>query len=258
MKKKLRFLLLPTVAIVVSLFNFPLAFARRGENGPVAKTEPESAITGAELKGAGWISNAVSFLYDSLDLEAAGLNRQAFDFALAGWNHLVDANKLQHPDILAIADFTQPSNKKRLFVLDLRHARLLYQTLVAHGRNSGKLWATTFSNKLSSYKSSPGFYVTGATYTGSNGYSLKLTGVEAGINDKALKRAIVMHGADYVDESTISSLGYLGRSQGCPAVPVKEARNIINTLKDGACLYIHTADKNYVSRSSLLSDSSGS
>jgi hypothetical protein len=107
---------------------------------------------------------------------------------------------------------------------------------------------------MSSYKSSPGFYVTGHTYNGSNGYSLKLTGLENGINDKALQRAIVMHGAPYVNESYIARQGYIGRSQGCPAVPVKDAKKIINTLKNGSCLYIHVPDQRYLSRSAFLGD----
>ncbi|MCR6721016.1 MAG: murein L,D-transpeptidase catalytic domain family protein [Chitinophagaceae bacterium] len=105
---------------------------------------------------------------------------------------------------------------------------------------------------MSSYQSSPGFYVTGQTYMGSNGYSLKLQGMEYGINDKALRRAIVMHGADYVDPSYIESQGYIGRSLGCPAVPVDEAEDIINTLRNGACLFIYVPHKSYIAKSSLI------
>ena len=139
----------------------------------------------------------------------------------------------------------------------MENYKVLFNTLVAHGRNSGKEWATKFSNQLSSYKSSPGFYITGQTYSGSNGYSLKLTGIENGINDKAFQRAIVMHGAGYVNESDIASQGYIGRSQGCPAVPLKDAKKIINTIKDGTCLYIYAPSPNYLSRSAMLNDSTG-
>ncbi len=162
-----------------------------------------------------------------------GLSREAFDNAKKGWEKLSGEGKLHNQSVIAIVDFSQPSTKKRLYVLDMENYKVLFNTLVAHGRNSGKEWAKYFSNKLSSYKSSPGFYITGQTYSGSNGYSLKLSGIENGINDKAMQRAIVMHGADYVNESFIASRGYIGRSQGCPAVPLKEAKSIINTLKMG-------------------------
>jgi hypothetical protein len=196
-------------------------------------------------------------VYDSLQLDLAGLNRDAFENAKKGWEKLAGEGKLSNPSIMAIVDFSQPSAKKRLYVLDMENYKVLFNTLVAHGRNSGKDWAKSFSNKISSFKSSPGFYITGETYTGSNGYSLRLTGLEQGINDNALKRAIVMHGADYVSESFIPSLGYIGRSQGCPAVPLRDAKNIINTLKDGACLYIYAPDQKYLTRSVMLRDSLG-
>jgi hypothetical protein len=197
-----------------------------------------------------------SVIYDSLRLDDVGLHRQAFDNALKGWDKLKSEGKLHNESILAIADFSQSSNNKRLYVLDMENYKVLFNTLVAHGRNSGREWATRFSNSISSYQSSPGFYITGSTYNGSNGYSLKLDGMEKGINDKAMKRAIVMHGAPYVSESLISRLGYIGRSQGCPAVPARDAKKIINTLKNGACLYIHVPDQRYLSRSPILNDSS--
>ena len=193
-------------------------------------------------------------LYDSLQLELSGLSREAFDLALRGREKLLGDGLLQNDSVIAIVDFSQPSSRKRLYILDLFHSQMLFNTLVAHGRNSGTEIATHFSNRPSSYQSSPGLYVTGLVYQGSNGYSLKLQGVEKGINDKAMQRAIVMHGAPYVNESFIAARGYLGRSMGCPAVPVAEARSIINTLRDGACLYIYTPDKKYSSRSVLLKD----
>lgn len=196
-------------------------------------------------------------IYDSLHLDMAGLNRDAFENAKKGWEKLSDAGKLNNPSIMAIVDFSQSSAKRRLYVLDMENYKVLFNTLVAHGKNTGREWAKSFSNKISSYKSSPGFYITGQTYYGSNGYSLKLTGIEDGINNNALRRAIVMHGADYVSESFIDAKGYIGRSHGCPAVPAGEARAIINTLKDGTCLYIYTPDTNYLSRSMMLSDSLG-
>jgi hypothetical protein len=121
---------------------------------------------------------------------------------------------------------------------------------VAHGRNTGREWATYFSNQPASYKSSPGFYITGDTYQGNNGYSLKLIGIETGINDKAYNRAIVMHGAEYVSADLAHKQGYIGRSEGCPAIPEQLSRPVINTIKEGSCLFIY--HPSYISRSVLL------
>jgi hypothetical protein len=149
-------------------------------------------------------------------------------------------------------DFSLPSSKKRLFVIDLKNYRVLFNTLVAHGKNTGLAYAKNFSNQLSSFKSSPGFYITRNTYQGGNGYSLKLEGVEKGINDRAMERAIVMHGADYVSNSFINARGFIGRSHGCPAVPVKDAQPIINTIKGGSCLFIYQPSPSYLQRSVVL------
>jgi hypothetical protein len=255
MKNAVKGIYLLISSLVISLLHLPFAFAKTGSSNKSffrpaifnTHTLPDSSI---------FISPVIS-VYDSLQLDLAGLSRQAFDYAVKGYEKLVNQGKLLNQSIIAIVDYSQPSSQKRLYIVDIKNYKLLFNTLVAHGRNSGKEWATYFSNKLSSYKSSPGFYITGQTYSGSNGYSLKLDGVESGINDKAMKRAIVMHGADYVNESYIASQGYIGRSQGCPAVPVRDAKNIINTIRDGACLYIYAPDQHYFSRSAMLSDISG-
>jgi len=198
------------------------------------------------------VSDSMVSVYDSLRLDSMGLSRQAFEYAQKGWNRLFKEGRLNNPDIIAIADFSQPSSNKRLYILDLRQYKILFHTLVAHGRNSGKELATSFSNLPSSHKSSAGFYITGETYSGRHGYSLKLKGVEKGINDNAYNRSIVVHGANYVDESYISSQGYIGRSQGCPAVPEKEAQPIINTIKDNTCFFIYEPGKAYLGRSTML------
>jgi len=252
MKKTVKGIYLLISSLIISLLHFPFAFAKTGSAN---KLFYRSAIsTTHTLSDSSTYIPSVKSVYDSLQLDLAGLSRQAFDYAVRGYEKLVTQGKLVNQSIIAIVDFSQPSSQKRLYVLDVKNFKVLFNTMVAHGRNSGKQWATYFSNQLSSYKSSPGFYITGQTYSGSNGYSLKLNGIENGINDKAMKRAIVMHGADYVNESYIATQGYIGRSQGCPAVPLKDARNIINTIRDGACLYIYTSDQHYFSRSAMLSD----
>ena len=155
-------------------------------------------------------------------------------------------------DILTVIDFTKPSTEKRLFVIDLKLKKILFISYVAHGRNSGEKYATSFSNREGSFKSSLGFYKTENTYYGKNGYSLVLDGLERGINDKAKERAIVMHGAAYADPSTIRSCGRLGRSLGCPALPLAVSKKIIDTIKGGTLLYIHGDDKTYASLSTFI------
>ena len=136
-------------------------------------------------------------------------------------------------------DFSLSSNMKRLWVIDLEKNIVLFQTLVAHGRNTGEEFAKEFSNQAQSFKSSIGFYATGEIYDGKHGKSLKLDGLEKGLNDKARERAVVIHGADYVSETFIKQNKRLGRSQGCPAIPVEMNAKIINVIKDKSCLFIY-------------------
>jgi hypothetical protein len=187
-------------------------------------------------------------LYDSLDLEKQGLSKTAFLYAWYGF-HKMKLGK----QILAIADFSQSSRKKRLYVIDLLKKKLILNTFVAHGRNSGNEYAKNFSNNNSSFQSSLGFYRTLGTYQGKHGLSLRLEGLEKGINDRAFERAIVMHGADYVSEDFIKNTGRLGRSQGCPAVSVADSKKLIQLLYDGAGLFIYSQNPNYFKSSPLLS-----
>ena len=193
-------------------------------------------------------------VYDSLSLDHSGLSREAFEFGLRGLRSLIQDGAVQNDSIVTICDFSRPSSEKRLYIIDLNHYRVLFNTWVAHGRNSGREMANSFSNTMSSNKSSMGFYRTAGTYQGGNGYSLRLEGLERGVNDKALQRAIVVHGADYVSPGFLQSNGFMGRSFGCPAVSAREARPIINTIKGGTCLFIYTPDRKYLDHSALLRD----
>ena len=252
MKKTIKGIYLLVSSVVISLLHLPFAFAKTGATN---KLFYRPAISTTHTVEDSSISiYAMKSVYDSLQLGLTGLSKRAFDYALQGYEKLISQGKLINQSIIAIVDFSQPSSQKRLYVLDIKNYKVLFNTLVAHGKNSGKEWATYFSNKPASCKSSPGFYITGEVYSGSNGCSLKLDGVENGINDRAMRRAIVLHGAGYVSESYIAAQGYIGRSQGCPAVPLKDAKGIINTLHDGACLYIYTPDHHYFSHSAFLAD----
>ncbi len=187
-----------------------------------------------------------------LHLADSGLSKEAYTNAVKGFAYLSNEGKLNSDSVISIIDFSLSSNQKRLFVIDLKNNKLLYNSLVAHGRNSGKDMAEHFSNAPESFESSLGFYVTAATYQGKHGYSLKLMGQENGINDNAYQRGIVMHCAAYVSASYAQHQGYIGRSEGCPALPENMYKPIIETIKNGSCLYIYSADKNYLSRSRII------
>ncbi len=177
---------------------------------------------------------------------------QLLQTALSGYELLKETHTINRPEVITIIDYTLPSNKERLWVLDLVEAKVLYHCLVAHGRNSGNLMAKTFSNKPGSYASSPGFYTTGETYIGKHGVSLRLDGIESGINDKARERAIVIHGADYVSPDFVKKNGRLGRSLGCPAVPEEMSKEIIETIKGGTCLFVYAPSEDYLSESQII------
>ncbi len=193
-----------------------------------------------------------SLLYFNSGLSETGLQYNVLEMAMKGFSKLRDKGLAGADSILTIIDFSKSSREKRLFVIDLKNQYVAMQSVVAHGRNSGQEFARTFSNKLSSNKSSLGFYVTKETYRGSNGYSLKLEGTETGINDMAMARAIVMHGADYANEKIINSKGFLGRSLGCPALPQTINKKLIDKIKEGNVLFVYYPDANYLKRSELL------
>jgi hypothetical protein len=191
-------------------------------------------------------------VYTVLNLEKKGLTRDAFDLAMKGYNNLLQKKLVRNKNIITVIDFSKPSDQKRLFVIDLRNNKLLFQTLVAHGRNSGLEYATDFSNETDSHKSSLGFYITMNTYSGDHGYALKLKGCEKGFNNKAYDRAIVLHGSEYVTEQFLKSNGYLGRSFGCPALPEKMSKKIIDVVKNGSCLFIYHPSQKYLLTSPVL------
>jgi hypothetical protein len=191
-------------------------------------------------------------LFAALQLNTMGLSKQAFQYALKGYHQLINAGKIKKNEVLSIIDFSLPSTAKRLFVINVSEMKLLYNTYVSHGKNSGKAVAASFSNKTNSNKSSLGFYITQNTYSGKHGISLKLEGEEKGINDNAYSRGIVIHGADYVNENYIQQQGYIGRSQGCPAIPVELHEEIIEVIKEGSCLFIYGTSKYYLNHSQLL------
>ncbi len=186
-------------------------------------------------------------LYSEMGL-AKVLDFDIFEKAMVGYEKLTAPNK----NIFTIIDYSKPSTAERMFVLDIENRKVLYSTLVAHGKRSGENYATTFSNKVGSNMSSLGFFVTENTYQGRNGYSLIIDGLEKGINDKAKVRSVVIHGAAYANPAVIKNGNRLGRSQGCPALPQNITKPVINAIKDGTLLFIYANDKSYTQTSSIL------
>jgi hypothetical protein len=206
-----------------------------------------------ELKASNAVSANNEELYVALKLAESGLDRTIFDLAIKGLNKLVSFGKLVNATIVTIADYSQSSNKRRLYVIDLKNKKLLFNTYVAHGRNTGSEFARNFSNEEGSLKSSLGFYITAHPITGSHtGFSLLIEGVEKGFNDHAGKREIIVHGADYATEKFIQKYGRLGRSLGCPTLPPELNKPIIETIKDGTCLFIYNPDNKYLEGSLLI------
>ena len=187
-------------------------------------------------------------VYNDASLKKAGLSFDVFQKAFVGYHnfkqqHLINSSNF----ILTVIDFTKSSREKRLWIVNLQSKKLLYNTLVAHGRNTGEDKASKFSNQPNSFMSSIGFYLTDKTYTGKHGLSLRLNGMDTKYNSNAMQRAIVVHGADYVSDAFVKQYGRLGRSLGCPAVPEEVSSEIINLIKDNSCLYINGSDRSYTS-----------
>ena len=197
-------------------------------------------------------STVADIIYDSLNLEKLGLKKEAFEYAYAGYQNLSEKGELNNQNVITICDLSQSSSKKRLYLIDIKDYKVLLNTYVAHGRNSGGEYAKKFSNNPQSLQSSLGFYKTKKTYYGSHGLALTITGLEKGFNDKAERRKIVVHGSDYIGDNYLRLAKYMGRSFGCPAIPKKYTKTLINTIKNGSCLFIYHPDKNYLTNSKIL------
>lgn len=202
-------------------------------NFPISETKSESEV----------LIQRLASKYEELP------SISALEMALEGYEKL---NSKLRNEVLTVIDFSLPSTEKRLWVIDPENGEILLHSVVAHGRNSGGLMAEKFSNIPESYQSSLGFYMTAETYHGKHGYSLRLDGLEKGYNDMARARAIVIHGADYATEAFAKSVGRLGRSLGCPALPSDLSKEAIDLIKDGSLLFIFAPDENYLEKSSLI------
>jgi hypothetical protein len=187
------------------------------------------------------------------DVTVGTIDPKVFRVALNAAAAAVERGDAVDPGTLTVIDFSKPSTVKRLWVFDLRSRKLLFEEVVSHGRGSGRTMATSFSNQPESFQSSLGLYRTAETYIGKHGFSLRLDGLEPGVNDRARERAIVMHGADYVDPRAAQAQGYLGRSLGCPALRPAVTRELIEAVKDGGLLFAYYPDPRWLQSSRYVS-----
>lgn len=202
-----------------------------------------SLLFGADLS----CEENIKTIYKDLGIENK-LEYSTFLKAIQGYNRIED----KKAGYITIIDFSKPSNEERFFVIDLENKKVDFSTYVTHGKNSGLGTAVKFSNNPNSYQSSLGFYLTKNTYEGSNGYSLRLLGLEPGINSNAMDRNIVVHGADYATKEFMDKYGFLGRSLGCPAIPEEISKEVIDYIKGGTVLYINGNDETYYAKSKYV------
>jgi hypothetical protein len=187
-----------------------------------------------------------------LSKTAPTIKKSVLKTALTAYKKATETGSVKKP-ILTVIDYSLPSSKQRMWIFDVQRERLLYNTHVAHGKNSGETTPNHFSNRSSSKETSLGTYITRDTYFGSKGYSLNLMGLEKGFNDNAYERRVVLHGAWYVEPGFIKKAGHAGRSWGCPSVAKSLAKPIINTVKGGSVIFAYYPDQNYLSHSRFAS-----
>ena len=206
--------------------------------------ERQLALKKAELN--------IKELYNELNAAQYDLSFTAFRYAYIGYQTMKKQHRLNNKELFSIIDFTKDCNSKRFYTIDLEKMKIVYYTYVAHGKKSGERMATSFSDAVESNKSSIGFYITGNTYNGGNGYSLILNGDEKGYNSNLAKRSVVVHAADYANEDYIARNGRMGRSLGCPALPENIYKQVIETIKEKTMIFAYYNDAKYLKTSKYL------
>ena len=214
-----------------------------------------AAVVAAALLVPNAIDASTSATFARADFDATAIGNietDVFEMALNAASCAVRTGAVRAPQTLTVIDYSKPSTERRLWVFDLKAKELIYEELVAHGQGSGANMATKYSNENESHQTSLGLFVTRDTYVGRNGYSLRLDGLDRGVNDRARERAIVMHGAPYVSESFVKANGRLGRSWGCPAVSDAVARKMIDFVKGGGLVFSYYPDAEWLKTSKYL------
>ncbi|MCJ7758975.1 MAG: murein L,D-transpeptidase catalytic domain family protein [Gillisia sp.] len=239
--------ILTLIAILTVFFSFtPTDGHNKSEI--FAKSEPLSEVSNISLTPDEEIIQLYGVFVEN---NASVPNLESFKNGMIGYYKLADKNLIDK-EILTIIDFSLSSKKERMWVMDMSKNKILYHTVVSHGRNTGNEFATKFSNKKNSKQSSLGFFITGETYFGKNGLSLFIDGMEKQFNSNARERYVVIHGAKYANPSAIKNLGRLGRSYGCPALPTAISQEIIDLIKNKSVLYIYSDDKTYAKNSKMI------
>lgn len=215
-----------------------------------ATTTPVAPSTTPTAKPA-TTAVAISTQLQHLSQKAPQLDKKVLQLALVAYKKASDKGSVKKP-VLTVIDYSLPSSKQRMWIFDVRQERLLYNTYVAHGANSGNTIPHHFSNRVMSKETSLGTYITRDTYMGSKGLSLNLQGLERGFNDNAYNRRVVIHGAWYVEPDFIKKAGHAGRSWGCPSIAKTMAKPVINTIKNGSVVFAYYPDKYYLSHSGYL------
>lgn len=243
MKKHLFFAIL---IAIISLVSFSFVRASKSADDLATKKASVASADSSLAK-----HSLAEKIYDTLNLQRSGLSKDAVEYAVKGYQKLVDSGLVKNSRYLTLVDLSQSSRNKRFYILDMKNEQLAWNTYVAHGKKSGIDMAENFSNNFNSNESSLGFYLTEATYRGKHGLSLRMNGLEKGFNDHAEARGVVVHGASYVNASRVNS-NYMGRSQGCPALPENEYAQVINIIKDGSVLFVYHPTEDYLQSSTLL------
>ena len=216
-----------------------------------AKTSSAGRVVKANAAVRATATRAAALMSETVAVQS-GVSPKVLQLAVSALTCAVNAGDIAAPRTLTVIDYSLPSVAPRLWVFDVATGTLLFKELVAHGRNTGDNMATQFSDTLNSRQTSLGLFVARDTYVGSNGYSLRLDGLEPGFNGRARERAIVMHGAPYVDESLAKSQGRIGRSWGCPALREAVARNVIDTVRGGGVIFSYYPDETWLNSSRFL------
>lgn len=237
---------LKSVLVVVLCFN---VFYSTNEH--VLQCDDYTYLASNDFAVSGFRQSIKAF-YQDLNAFKFKLDYQAFSYAITGYYNMLSKQRLTNDRYLSIIDFTKPSYEKRFYTIDLIEKKIIYHTYVAHGSHTGMVYAKYFSDRHYSRQSSLGFYVTGRTYVGSKGFSLKLHGDETSYNKNMYDRAIVIHSADYVSASVARNQGRLGRSWGCPVLPETVYKPIINTIKNGSLIFAYYNDRTYLNSSKYL------
>jgi hypothetical protein len=238
------------LTLIVSLSLVLFSFAKVNNSSELIASAKDSTST--DSSAAPEMSMSLgNKLYRNLHLQDAGLSQETVEYAVKGYQKLVDSGLVNKDQYLTIVDFSQSSREKRFYIIDMKNNKLAWNTFVAHGKSSGVDMAKSFSNAFNSNKSSLGFYVTKSTYNGKHGLSLRIKGLEYGFNDNAEARGVVVHGASYVNAGRVRS-EYMGRSQGCPALPQNEYAQVINIIKEGSVMFIYNPSEGYLQSSTLL------